>query len=98
MTDKLYGFRSNKAIESGCPTHWYTSKDGVEVEVTCVDRDPEGNVYWWPDKECVGEVIRWIRQGQPGPRSFAGPQIERYFADAEPRLRFTKCSTDSPTA
>jgi hypothetical protein len=61
---KRYGFVSHKSIAAGCGSSIYATPDGREVEVTCVDRDPNGwEGYKWDDVQPVGEVTRWLRDG-----------------------------------
>ena len=48
-------------------TALWESVDGEELEVTCVGPD-EG--YLWRDKECVGIVCRYLRQGRTPSRLY----------------------------
>lgn len=67
-TVKKYGFYSQLAADAGHGTYWYAKPDGSEVEVCCVETDPEGPDYKWEDKVCLGEVSHWLRTGKPGPK------------------------------
>ena len=62
---KLYGVTSKIAIERGVRTVIYKHIDGHEVELIAVCNDPECAGFLWPDKQLLGEVTEYIRQGKP---------------------------------
>ena len=62
---KLYGFYSAEAAII-CGSSIYQKADGIEVEVTGVEDNPEGFGYHWADKQYVGEVIKYLRHEQSG--------------------------------
>jgi hypothetical protein len=52
-----YGFFSKKAQElSGSVLYQSFDDPTKEIEVTCVDSDPQAPTYKWGDKVCVGKV------------------------------------------
>jgi hypothetical protein len=59
----LYGFYSSKAVANDCPTVFYSTPEGKEVEVTNVSNDRLGEGYLWDDKVCLGEVKDYLRKG-----------------------------------
>jgi len=64
----MYGFFSRKAAASKATgTAFYSTPSGNEVEVTSVSYSPQPDyIPGWSDTVSVGEVISWIRQGNPG--------------------------------
>jgi hypothetical protein len=44
----------------------YSTPDGEEVEVTNVYREGQGYFYNWEDKEEIGPVNEYLRQGKRG--------------------------------
>ena len=61
---KNYGVFSQKFKDAGHVTHIYRTPDGRTVEVSAVDTDPSHPNFVWDDKEDLGEVSKWLRQGQ----------------------------------
>lgn len=65
-----YGFFSKKAVNMGSHTSVYElDADGRpcgEAEVCCVYDDQVGADYRWDDKQCVGRVGNWLRDGRTG--------------------------------
>ena len=55
----LFGFYSQTA-EKQFGSVVYQTPDGTFVRVTAVYDDPTGSDYKWPDKQMVGEVIKFI--------------------------------------
>lgn len=68
MAEKRYGFYSVASANAGHGTNWYSTPDGRVVEVTVILDDPTGSAYLWPDKTPLGEVVAWVRAGQPNTR------------------------------
>ena len=46
----------------------YSTTDDKEIEITqCYASEEQGNKeYTWSDKQCVGSVVKWLRNGQVG--------------------------------
>jgi hypothetical protein len=65
MEEKRYAFASQQAIDDGYATAWWTTPHGTEIEVCAVYNDQEGAEYKWPDKQYVGEVVKFARAGRP---------------------------------
>jgi hypothetical protein len=64
----LYGFFSQLAVDSGCGSCEYETPDGKLVKVTCVGSKRDDPDYAWPDKVFVGEVTKFVRVVDRGPR------------------------------
>lgn len=47
-------------------TVFYLKPDGTEVEVTAVFDEESVSDYKWKDTKVVGEVVKYVRPGQPG--------------------------------
>lgn len=66
-TRKRIGYYSAKALEIA-GSSWWRHADGRDVEVTNVvfaeGTEHEASCYW-DDKVCLGEVLHWVRGGQP---------------------------------
>lgn len=58
---------SQQSIDAGCGSFFYLRADGTEVEVTAVNTSAES--YDWPDKEDRGDVVAYLRPGQPAERA-----------------------------
>jgi len=56
MRTRWFGFRSEKALEQGCPLFTYRDKFGRLYEMTGVTYNSSGNGYNWPDKQFVVET------------------------------------------
>jgi hypothetical protein len=57
---KQYGFYSQKAVDMGLGSAYYTRPNGSKVEITCVCDDVNGSDYKLADKVCVGEVVKYV--------------------------------------
>jgi hypothetical protein len=73
MTKTLHGFFSEEQAKI-TGTNIYLTEDSREVEVTQVLPNPDPNKNF-PDTEYVGRVIKWLREGQPGPDS----DLDNYY-------------------
>lgn len=71
-----YGWYSRKAVIAGCGHHVYANKDGVNIITTAVTADSEGAGYNWDDKVFVGEVVKFVRSGDPGMQLGTDPEMQ----------------------
>lgn len=60
--EKVYGWFSREAFNSGITHHWYSVPSGHEVLVTCVNNSSTDSQTGWTDIQCVGEVTAYVRQ------------------------------------
>jgi hypothetical protein len=56
---QFYGFYSFEAAKI-LPSYIYATHDGSEVWITTLTLDPKAKSYNWPDKVCVGQVVKFI--------------------------------------
>jgi hypothetical protein len=64
----MIGLFSQRAVDAGVQTGWYSTPLGGELEVTvvCTDNDDWSRWYKWPDTVVVGPVCTFLRPGRPG--------------------------------
>lgn len=60
--EKLWGFFSEEALDL-CGTHWYSTPEGGEVEVTHIGRSETCSVRF-EDLKSLGPVSEYLRPGR----------------------------------
>ena len=63
-----YGWFSQKAKDTGFHTVVYATPAGGEVEILTVTESDTEHGCGWDDIVCVGELGRWLRDGQKSQR------------------------------
>ena len=60
--EKLYGWFSQLAMDSGVPTLMYDTPRNVHALVTNISGSPTDSTTVWKDVTCVGEVTNFIKK------------------------------------
>lgn len=69
---RCFGWCSSAALNAGCATFIWKRPDGTEIEISGTDDNPECSHICWDDKGLVGEVMEFVRKGQPGRKYHGG--------------------------